>query len=106
MLQGDSLLWEEAQRLEQRAQQLETEGWRKMKEAVAGSEVEGHYGLLRGVTSCSHPHPFQPPLKKPCFAPSTTISQPPPQEYTGPEVSDPADQVTGPASPAASSAPE
>ena len=35
----------------------------KMKEAVAGSEAEGLYGLLRRVTSCSHPHPSQPPLK-------------------------------------------
>ena len=40
----------------------------------------------------------------PHYAPSTTISQPPPQESTGPEVSDPAGQATGPASPAAPSA--
>ena len=79
-------------------------GVQKMKEAVAGSEAEGLYGLLRGVTSHSHPLPSQPPLKKPCCAPSTTISQPPPQESTGPEVSDPAGQATGPASPAAPSA--
>ena len=51
------------QRLEERAQQLETEGWGKMKEAVAGSEAEGLYGLWRGVTSHSHPLPSQPPLK-------------------------------------------
>ena len=79
-------------------QQLETEGWGKMKEAVAGSEAEGLYGLLRRVTLCSHPHPSQPPLKKPHFAPSTTNSQPPPQESTGPKVSDPADHATGSAS--------
>ena len=81
-------------------EQLETEGWEKMKEAAAGSEAEVLYGLLRGVTSHSHPLPSQPPLKNPCYASSTTISQPPPQESTGPEVSDPA----GPASPAAPSA--
>ena len=106
LLQRASLLWEEVQRLEERAQQLETEGWGKMKEAVARSEAEGLYGLLRGVTSHFHPHPSQPPLKKPHYAPSATISQPLPQESTGPEVSDPASQATGPASPASPSAPE
>ena len=83
---------------------METEGWGKLKEAVAGSEAEGLYGLLRGVTSHSHPLPSQPPPKKLCYAPSTTISQLPPQESTEPEVSDPAGQATGPASPAAPSA--
>ena len=106
LLQRASLLWEEAQRLEQRAQQLETEGWGKMKEAVAGSEAEGLHGFLRAVTLHSDPLPSQPPLKKPHFAPSTTISQPPPQESTGREVSEPAGQATGPASPAAPPAPE
>ena len=91
------------QRLEERAQQLETEGWGKMKEAVKGSDTDGLYGLLSGVTSYSHPLPSQPPLKKPCYVPSTTISQPPPQESIGPEVSDPTGQATGPASPAAPS---
>ena len=91
---------EEAQKLEERAHQLETEGWEKMREVVAGSEVEGLYGLLKGVASYSHPVPSQPPIKKPHFASSTTISQPPPQESTGPEVPEPADQVIGPASPA------
>ena len=71
---------------------------------MAGSEAEGLYGLLRGVTSYSHPLPSQPPLKKPHYTPSTTISQPPPQESTGPKVFDPAGQATGPASPAAPSA--
>ena len=97
---------EEAWKLEERAKQLETEGWGKMREAVAGSEVEGLYGLLRGVTSYSHPVPYQTPIKKPCFAPSTTISQPPPQESTGPKVSEPAGQATGLASSAAPPAPE
>ena len=75
-----------------------------MREAVAGSEVEGLYGLLRGVTSHSHPLPPQSPSKKPCYAPSTTISQPLPQESTGPKLSDPAGQATGSASPTALSA--
>ena len=62
---------------------------------------------LEGVTSHSHPLPSQPPLKKSsCYAPSATISQPSPQESTGPKVSDPAGQATGPASPAAPSASE
>ena len=73
--------------MEVRAQQLETEGWGKMREVVAGSEAEGLYGLLRGVTSHSHPVPSQPSIKEPCCAPSITISQPPPQESTGPNVS-------------------
>ena len=77
-----------------------------MRKAVAGSEVEGLYGLLRGVTSHSHLLPSQPPSKKPCHAPSTTISHPPALESTGPKVSDLADQATGPASPAALSASE
>ena len=63
LLQQASQLWEEVQKLEERAQQLETEGWGKMREAVAGSEAEGLYGLLRRVTLCIHPHPSQPPLK-------------------------------------------
>ena len=76
-----------------------------MREAVAGSEAEGLYGLLRRATSYSHPVPSQPPVKKPCFASSTTASQPPPQESTAPEVSEPACQATGPPSSAVSPAP-
>ena len=87
---------EEVQKLEERAQQLETEGWGKMREAVAGSEAEGLYGLLRGVTTYSY--------KEASFFPQHTISQPPPQESTGPDVSKPAGQATGPASSATSSA--
>ena len=68
-------------------------GGEKMREAVAGSETEGLDELLRGVTSHSHPLPSQPPSKKPHHAPSATISQPPPQESTGPKVSDPAGQA-------------
>ena len=29
---------------------MEAEGWGKLREAVTGSEAEGLYGLLRGVT--------------------------------------------------------
>ena len=66
-----------------------------MREAVAGSEVEGIYGLLRGVTSCSHLLLSQPPLKRSHLTPSSSISQLPSQESTGPEASDPAGQATG-----------
>ena len=77
-----------------------------MREAVAGSEAEGLYGLLKAVALYSHPVPSQPPIKKPHFTSSTTISQPPPQESIGPEVSELAGQATGPASSAAPPAPE
>ena len=50
-LQQASVLRKEAQKLEERAHELETEGWRQMREAVAGSEAENLYGLLKGVTS-------------------------------------------------------
>ena len=77
-----------------------------MREAVAGSEAEGIYGLLRGVTSCSHLLLSQPPLKRSLLTPSSSISQLPSQESTGPEASDPAGQATVSASPAAIPAPE
>ena len=87
-------------------QQLETEGWGKIREAVVGSEVEGIYGLLRGVTLCSHLLLSQPPLKRSYLTPSSSVSQLPSQESTGPEASDPAGQATVSASPAATPAPE
>ena len=71
-----------------------------------GSEAEGFYGLLRGITSCSHLLLSQPPLPQSCLSPSSSISQQPPQESTGPEVSDPAGQATVSAPPAATPAPE
>ena len=77
-----------------------------MREAVVGSEAEGIYGLLRGVTSCSCLILSLPPLKRSRLTPSSSISQPPSQESTGPEASDPADQATVSASPAATPAPE
>ena len=67
---------------------------------MAGLEVEGLYGLLRGgnVSSASPPH------KKAHHTPSTTVSNLPPQESTGPEISCPtvdiSKQVPGVASPA------
>ena len=39
---------EEAHGLEMAAQEIETKGLEKVEVAVAGSEVEGLYGLLRG----------------------------------------------------------
>ena len=105
-LQQASQLWKEAWKLKERTHQLETEGWRQMREVVAASEAEGLYGLLKGVVLYSHPVPSQPPIKKPCLASSTTISQPPLQESTGPEASDPVGQATLSTSPAATPAPE
>ena len=106
LLQKASHLKEEVQKLEEEVQHLEAEGWRKLGEAVAGSEAEGFYGFLRGVTTHSLPLPSQPPPKKPCPAPSTTISQPTLQDPKGPEVSNPADQATGPSFLAEPIAPE
>ena len=54
LLQGASVKREEARKLEAEAKKMEAEGWGKLREAVTGSEVEGLYGLLRGVTSSSH----------------------------------------------------
>ena len=71
-----------------------------------GSEAEGLYGLLRGVTSCSHPLLSQPPTKRSHLIPSSPISQPPTQESTGPDAPDPTGQATVSASSAATSAPE
>ena len=85
---------------------MEMEGWEKFREAVVGSEAEGLYGLLRGVTSCSCLLSSQPSLKQSHLVPSSTVSQPSPQEPTGPEASDPAGQAMVSASSAATPAPE
>ena len=71
-----------------------------MREAVAGLEAEGIYGLLKGVTLCSHLLLSQPPLKRSHLTPSSSISQLPSQGSTGSEASDPAGQATVSASPA------
>ena len=85
LLQRASSKREEARRLETEAQQLETEGWGKLREAVIGSEAEGFYGLLRGVTLHSHPLPSQPPPSCARLSPSSPVFQQSPQESTGPE---------------------
>ena len=105
-MQQASILRKEVQRLEERAHELETEGWRQMREAVAGSEVEGLYGLLKGVASYPYPTSSHPPMKKPCLSPSSTITQSPLLEPTGPDVLDPAGQATMSSPPAATPAPE
>ena len=90
------MLRKEVQRLEETAHELEMEGWRQMRAAVAGSEVEGLYGLLKGVASHPHPTTSHPPMKKPHLSPSSsTITQSTLQESTGPKVSDPLGQATG-----------
>ena len=53
LLQGASVKREEARKLEAEAEKMEAEGWGKLREAITGSEAEGLYGLLRGVTSSS-----------------------------------------------------
>ena len=68
-LQQASMLRKEARRLEERVHDLETEGWRQMREVVAGSEAEGLYGPLKGVVSYpTLPHPIL-PLRSPVFPP-------------------------------------
>ena len=69
-----SSLREEAHRLEAEAQHLETEGLGKTEAAVAGSEAESSYGLLRGAMSHPSISSASPPHKKACHTPSTTVS--------------------------------
>ena len=71
-----------------------------------GSEVEGFYGLLRGVTLCSCPLPSQPPLSQSHLSPSSSATQQSPQESTGPEVSGPTGQAMVSTPVAATPAPE
>ena len=93
---------EEVRKLEAEDQQLETEGWGKLREAIMESEVEGFYRLLRGVTLHSQPLPSQPPLSSAHLSPSS----PTPQESAGPEVSGPAGPGTASTPAAATPAPE
>ena len=86
-------LQEEAQKLEMEAQHLEACGLEKMEAAVAGSEVEGFYGLLRGAMSHSSVSPAPPPHKKVCHTPSATIAHLPPQQSKEPEAPGPAEQA-------------
>ena len=71
-----------------------------------GSEAEGFYGLLRGVTLCSHPLPSQPPPSCAHLSPSSPVFQRAFQEYTGPEVSGPIGPATVSTSVATSSVSE
>ena len=80
---------EDAHRLEMAAQEIETKGLEKVEMAVTGLEVEGLYGLLRGVMSHPSISSASPPHKKACHTLSTTVSHLPPQESTGPEISGP-----------------
>ena len=105
LLQSASLKREEAKQVEAEAQQLETEGG-KLREAVMGSEVEGFYRLLRGVTLHSHPLPSQPPPSHAHLNPSSPAPQQSPQESAGPDVSGPVGPATVSASAAATPAPE
>ena len=78
LLKWASSLWEEMQ-------QLEMERLQKIELAVAGSEVEGLYGLLRGGMSYFPMSSAPPPPTKCCPAPTATISKLPPQESKGVE---------------------
>ena len=61
--QGLNLL-KRASTLRKEAQQLESEGLQKIESALAGSEVEGFYRLLRGAISHSSISSIPPPPKK------------------------------------------
>ena len=76
------------------------ERWRKPWQGQRQKVSMGSWGELHHSPTVSH---LKLSLKKPCYAPSTIVSLPPPQESKGPEVSDPAGQATGPASPVAPS---
>ena len=67
------------------------EGLQKIESAVAGSEAEGPYGLLRGAISHSHVSSTLPTTKKCHHTPTATTSKLPPQESkeAAPEVSAP-----------------
>ena len=92
--------------LREEAQQLETEGLWKIELAVAGSEGEGLYRLLRGAVSHSPMSSIPSPPKNCCHVPTANISKPPPHEAeeTVPEVPAPAVKEVELASGAPSSA--
>ena len=106
LLRCVSSLCEEAQWLEAEAQHLETKGLEKLEMAVAGSEVEGFYRLLRGAMLHSSVSSAQPPPKKVCHSPSATISHLPPQESQKPKASGPTKQALESTSVTAPSVPE
>ena len=86
-------LQEETHKLEIEAQCLEASGLEKMEAVVAGSEVKGFYGLLRGAMSHSSMSSATPPPKKVCHTQSAIISCLPPQESQEPEASGSAEQA-------------
>ena len=86
-------LREETQKLMIEAQHLEACGLEKMEVAVAGSEVEGFYGLLREEMLHSSMSSAPPPHKKVCHTPSATISHLPPQESQESKAPGPAEQA-------------
>ena len=106
LLQGASDRRKEAKRLEAEAEELEAEGWEKLREAITGSKAEGLYGLLRGVTSSFHPLPSRPLPSRPRISLSPSVHSQSPQEPTKPEISDPAGPATVPAPVAANPATE
>ena len=106
LLQGASAKREEAKRLEMEAEELEAEGWGKLREAITGSEAEGLYGLLRGVTLSFCPLPSRPFPSRSCISPSPSAPSQPPQEPTKPEALDPVGPATMPAPVAATPATE
>ena len=93
LLKWASLLCKEAWQLEGEAQHLETEGLEKLEAVVAGSEVEGFYGLLRGAMLHSSVSSVPPSHKKVHHTPSATISHLPPQESQEPKAPGPAEQA-------------
>ena len=97
MLKRASSLKEEAHRLEEEVQCIEMawSGEVEVAVAVAGSEVEGLYGLLKGAISHPSISSAPPPPKKAHHTPSATVSHPPPQEPTcvTPKASDPATKI-------------
>ena len=81
LLQGVSEKREEARKLEAEAENMETEGWGKLREAMMGSEAEGLYGLLRGVAlhsiiSCPNPLHPDPTLAPSLLFPKSSLRSP------------------------------
>ena len=78
------------------------------KDEGSCGRVKGRRSLwaLEGSYITLPPSPISTSLKKPSFCPQHHHLPTTPEESTGPEVSDPTGQATGPASPAAPSAPE
>ena len=85
------------EKLEVEAGRMEAEGWGKFREAITGSEVEGLYGLLRGVTLLSCHLPSIPFPSQSCISPGPSASPQPPLESTEPKALDPVGPATVPA---------